>query len=742
MTEIPRPNFIHIPDSSKSFTPPHTPDRITVQKRVGSGPSTPPDSPSRHSLPQPDKKALKTLLSLTRSIDNTVERLYSFCEHYFNEKLSSLMVDYFKKHFTAFEELNKLISSQNQLSQSLTESKKIPSSSLFQLNLGCVEEDWPDSVSDSWIDIASYYIKGPSDLASSTKRESIPLEERLSNADQKRKTIENARRLEIRKHTNRVRRVAEKREQQNKEAETAIRVKLDAADQRREEFLNQKKEKARNETEKAQETKYMVQLEAEGKKAQLTRKSDEIFQRHQQMVRDSQEKARERTLVKSPPRVLQARRKMAVKKGSLSLSEALSAGQLPGDITLEDLGGDQQEIELPDIKEPKESLNPHANDIVMKIEKNPTDSKTTSNFLKTLNDYRYCINSRSRAGNALVHSIKELIKNNVHGSDTIIHHCIAIADHSLPFSLHVAVECLSVFPFLCKHVNSLSCVKELIALCTKVSQKSNPSVIREFMIDHLASSVAIDSVCFLLSACSVDDLKDKSLSALIQSIISLIQSMADLYYEGKGDKQQGIACTVRAIGPSTIMFLAAMSVNIQKAPHELISAATIALSYLIVALPPCVEGMIDEQTAANINSVMRSFLKSSDPSQAGRHLIVLFGLLCKQSSIIKESCVWPPEPSVLQLLCALPLEFFIKKDGAAVLLPTIAAACYGNTANTKYVKKTINMTLLTKFLLRATPNQDSIASIQYRISPEDVKPLVDTLNKEDDASSTSSLNSI
>ena len=740
MTEIPRPNFIHIPDASKSFTPPHTPDRITVQKRIGSGPSTPPDSPSKHSLPQPDKKALKTLLSLTRSIDNTVERLYSFCEHYFNEKLSSLMVDYFKKHFIAFEELNKLISSQNQLS-SLTESKKIPSSSLFQLNLGCVEEDWPDSVSDSWIDIASYYIKGPSELASNTKKDTIPLEERLSNADQKRKTIENAKRLEIRKHTNRVRRVAEKREQQNKEAETAIRTKLDAADQRREEFLNQKKEKARNESEKAQETKYMVQLEAEGKKAQLTRKSDEIFQRHQQMVRDSQEKARERTLVKSPPRVLQARRKMAVKKGSLSLSEALSAGQLPGDITLEELIGDQ-EIVLPDIKEPKESLNPHANDIVIKIEKNPNDSKITSNFLKTLSDYRYCINSKSRAGNALVHSIKGLIKNNGNGSDTIIRHCIAIADHSLPFGLRVAVECLSVFPYLCKHVNSLSCVKELIALCTKVSQKSNPPEIRECMIDHLASSIAIDSVCFLLSATSVDDLKDKSLSSLIQSIIALIQSMADLYFEGKGDKQQGIDCTIRAIGPSTIMFLAAMSVNTQKAPHELISAATIALSYLIIGLPQCVDGMIDEQTAANINSVMRSFLKGSDQSQAGRHLIVLFGLLCKQSNIIRESCVWPPEPSVLQLLCALPLEFFIKKDGAAILLPTIAAACFGNSANTKYVKKTINMTLLTKFLLRATPNQESISSIQYRISPDDVKSLVDTLNKEDDASSTSSLNSV
>ena len=203
--------------------------------------------------------------------------------------------------------------------------------------------------------------------------------------------------------------------------------------------------------------------------------------------------------------------------------------------------------------------------------------------------------------------------------------------------------------------------------------------------------------------------------------------MADLYFEGKGDKASGIECTVRAIGPSIIVFLAAMAVDTIKAPHELISAATIALSYLIVALPAAGREMIDEQLSSSVNSVMRSFLTGAEQSQAGRHLIVLFGILCKESNIVRESCVWPPEPTVLQLLCALPLEFFIKKDGAAVLLPTIAALCNGNDANTKYVMENINTSLIVKFLNRAVPALDSILSISYRIKPEDVKRLINIM---------------
>ena len=135
------------------------------------------------------------------------------------------------------------------------------------------------------------------------------------------------------------------------------------------------------------------------------------------------------------------------------------------------------------------------------IEKNPGDAKGICSFLKKICEYRYGICSTSRAGNILVKSIKETIRNNASGSDTILRHIISMANISMPFCLRVATESLSVFPSLCSHINSLSCVKEMIALFTKLACKSSPIEVREFIIDRLSSSIALDSICFLLSAC-------------------------------------------------------------------------------------------------------------------------------------------------------------------------------------------------------------------------------------------------
>lgn len=731
LNEIPKPNFIQMPIPDRPITPPCTPDKITVQKR-GSASSTPPDSPSRANLHSSDKKALKTLISLTRNIDNTVERLYSFCEHIFNEKFSTLLIDYFEKHVTTFKELNAFIVSQNQFEQSKAR-ESTPSPVTFNLtsNIGAVDEEWPNPFSDQWLESAQFFINGPTnEKMSSPKREALSLDQKLLNADQKRRQIENVKRLEIRKQTNRVRRVVERRIQQSREAEEAIKEKIEAADQRREEILNQKVERARNESEKAVEYRYIVELEQEGKRVQLNRKSDEIKKRHDEMVRTSQEKARERTQAKTTPLNLR-KKKMAVKKGTISLADALRAGQLPGDFA--ENAEQEDNFEYPKLQEPKESLSQHAIESINRIEADPTDSKNTARFLKLVSDYRSSISSTSRAGQVLIGSLKELIRNNVNSVDTMIRHVIQIADTSLPFAVRVGSEAISVFPSLCKHTNSLNVIKELITLWTRLLDPRNNPSIREFFANRLASSAALDGICFLLSACSVDELSsNKILNALISSDISLLQCLADFYFTGNGDTVTGAESVTRAIGPSIIDFLNAMSLDTQKAPHDLINQATIALGTFVAGISGAAEALIDENIAAEVNSVMRAFLSGSSPTTAGRQLIVLFGLLCKESSTVRESCLWLPAPTVLDLLCGLPLEFFIKKDGAAVLLPTIAACCYGNEENMKYILSSahVNGSLIAKFLTRATPIANSIISIEHRVSPEAINALVERFSNE------------
>lgn len=733
LNEIPKPNFIQMPIPDKPITPPHTPDRITVQKR-GSASSTPPDSPSRANLQAADKKALKTLISLTRSIDTTVERLYSFCEHIFNEKFSSLLIDYFEKHVTTFRELNTCIVSQNQFEQSKArESTPSPVSFNFPSNMGVVDEDWPNPISDQWLESAQYYINGPAaEKISSPKREALSLDQKLLNADQKRRHIENMKRLEIRKQTNRVRRVVERRIQQSREAEEAFKEKIEAADQRRDAILNQKVERARNESEKASEYKYIVDLEQESKRVQLNRKSDEIKKRHDEMVRTSQEKARERTISKSSPTNLR-QRKMAVKKGAITLAEALRAGQIPGDFA--ENAENEDTFDYPKLQEPKESLSQHAIETINRIESDPTDPKNTARFLKLVSDYRSSLCSSSRAGLALIKSLKECIRSNANSIDTMIRHVTQIADTSLPFAVHVGVEAISVFPSLCKHTNSLNTIKELITLWTRILDAKNPLNIRIFFVERLSQSAALDGICFLLGQCSVDDLSSsKILMALIASDVSLLQAMADLFFNttfSEDVNSVGIDCISRAIGPSIIDFLNAMSIDTAKAPHDIISQATIALSTFIAGIPGSAEQFIDENIAAEINSVMRAFLSSSAPCTAGKHLIVLFGLLCK-SNTVKESCLWLPSPTVLDLLCGLPLEFFIKRDGAAVLLPTIAACCSGNEENLKYIMNSahVNESLVAKFLARATAIPNNILSIEHRVSKEDINVLIEKFSSE------------
>jgi hypothetical protein len=211
---------------------------------------------------------VKILLSMIGAINSDVSRLYGFCEHNFSSELTSLVISQLERHVHVFRELQIRIESQQLVDESMKASVT-PASVKFSISPARYEEaevnNWPAVTSDSWVAAAGAQMKFlPPELPPSPHRSSS-LQERMLNAAEKRRKLENSKKREIRQKTNKVRRAAERRMQQKEEAITTFNEKLDCAAQRREERIKNIQRRAHSEIEKVQENLFMLELDAEGR---------------------------------------------------------------------------------------------------------------------------------------------------------------------------------------------------------------------------------------------------------------------------------------------------------------------------------------------------------------------------------------------------------------------------------------------------------------------------------------------
>ncbi|KAH0806910.1 farnesyl pyrophosphate synthetase [Histomonas meleagridis] len=407
---------------------PNTPQKkcpsINVKNSKRSMSATNSPISKKYSLSPENKKSLDLFVSLMINSSNSIDRLYSFCEHHFREELVQIVTKKLDEYITDFKNLLVQIQTQKIVTSQL-EADQRPNSVSFSISnwRNYSDENWPDTTSDDWIKVAvSHFTKTAPELPTSPKKQTQTWEERIANAEIKRKRIENIKNREIRMKTNKIRRVNERMNLQQEEAKSTINEKLDTALQRREAILNQIVEKAHNEIEKIQENNFMQRLENEGKKLQLERNMDKATKRHQEMVQDIRNKAKERTASKnqispdmSPPKK---------KPKAVTLTEAINQKFLPEEIF--PLKGISYEdipiITIPTFNEEE----PKKSQILEKLSKamineEQNQSQHIINYLKAINDQKSFIKWESPEAKVIYESLQLiLVSNHSNGSQILL----------------------------------------------------------------------------------------------------------------------------------------------------------------------------------------------------------------------------------------------------------------------------------------------------------------------------------
>eukprot|EP00003_Mantamonas_plastica_P024552 TRINITY_DN458_c0_g1_i4.p1 TRINITY_DN458_c0_g1~~TRINITY_DN458_c0_g1_i4.p1 ORF type:complete len:794 (-),score=278.31 TRINITY_DN458_c0_g1_i4:2313-4694(-) len=78
--------------------------------------------------------------------------------------------------------------------------------------------------------------------------------------------------------------------------------------------------------------------------------------------------------------------------------------------------------------------------------------------------------------------------------------------------------------------------------------------------------------------------------------------------------------------------------------------------------------------------------------------ILLLGYYCVLDGGNQEILQWGQSPTILQMLCRLPIEYFVDPTLRMILFPTLIAGCYRNTRNCSVLGQEMDASLLIKFV--------------------------------------------
>lgn len=757
--EIPKPDFELIEEEEIS-TEANNDDRppsldIDTQLPNLSADCSPNNSNS--DLSPGDRKSLRTFLSLINSFTYSTERLYEFCEHFFNEELTQMAVDQLNKHVAEFHELLSRISCQQQVEKDLKQSI-LPSPVTFSISTWRNRsfDEWPIPTSDNWVRSAANTLKvTPPDISKSPKKSTPPLEERLAKADKNRTKMDNLRNREIRAKTNKVRRANELRVQKQEKAITAFNEKQDSAAQRREALINQIKKKARDETEKVQETRYMQELEDESRKLKIEKMMNKVSERYENMIQEKREKAKVRTAFKmptspdgspnrSPSRSPKTKRQTISK---LSVMDSFSNGQLPGEFldVVDEYSNTIPAIELPEFDDAKfaqKSQNPsqQIKQMASKLDHNDLNPQGAISYLKAASEQKVYIQWNSNEGQMIRDTLQHMIYTNISNTNLLIHNVINCAEISYPFALHIAFECVSSFQQLCYKRDSLATTKELLLLWTLIltmDQYKEQNEPKPLLIGHLIRHSVLMKLCYVLEVSTADESRNELVKTITQQILLLLYACANhiRYHYSELNAEFidlfGHASTDFII-PGLRRFLSNSITDTKLYSTQMVITAIRIYQIISLHFPVFLTKLINQDYAKSIAKLLKFYYNDKDQNpQIMDELIVLIGLLCKHSELMKESLQWLPQPTILSLLCQMPFNYLSSPDKSIVLIPTVAACCLGNDANLEFVRNNINGSFIIKFFSNTKDDPKSLFASQYRVPASEIPKVIQlfTVNK-------------
>lgn len=728
LNDLPKPDLLLLDQLSSCSSPNLTPSPHAKVKRTlaRSAESSPQFTKIHVRLSKEDKTSMNILLSMFRAIESEVSRLYAFCEHNFSSDLTALVIEKLEEHTSIFKELQNQIESQEKVTEQL-KSSQTPSSVSFCISptIKCMsdEEEWPEATSQDWIALAEAHMRQQRPELSSPQRTSS-FQQRLAQAEEKRRKLENTKKREIRMKTNKVRRVAELRVQQQEEAISNLNEKQSLAEKRREERIQKIRERAYNQKEKFQEMKFMQSLDTEDKKLQLERKQSEVSKRYENMVKTRSERARERSSVKSESPV-------SPRKQRSTILQAISQGRLPFSKPSEDI----ETPELVQLDEKGAQEYQVSSSLLDKIKREASVDSALKVLKLVMNQKRPILRS-SECGVALRKTIVHTLGEKC--SDQLIRQLKMMLPKSLAFVFSVVMECVTVFSKFCYKTDSLRTTIELLQLCTaiidvKVDDEHLDNAKTQLII-HLAKGGVFDRPCITWFDSVVDnDFQGAQLKNLIQSMIGLIHAVA-LYLHSdsviSNELQECLEETICSVFyPGLVSCIGMCTAEVPLVDENLAAVVVKTLSLFVIDFPDLVEQFVDEQSSAALIKVMKQLITNN--SVLTDDLIVLVGLICRWSETMRESCVWAPAPTLLSKLADRPLNYFIQKTEQTVLIPTLVACCIDSEVNQAYIQNTVNGLLIAKYLESTTtlPVTNDIRNPLMRIPKERIPEMITLFRK-------------
>jgi hypothetical protein len=374
-------------------------------------------------------------------------------------------------------------------------------------------------------------------------------------------------------------------------------------------------------------------------------------------------------------------------------------------------------IEVPEVPERVPALAPEARAAFDRMRRS-NDGAMVVGFLKAVVATQGGIARRSEEAEKVGSVMLGLIAANSSHAVQGVRHITTLVASSRAFALEFAMKTVADFRELCNQHNPFQLAGQIVALWGSVVGAGAGEAA---LLNFVRATGVLGGLCGLFELAGLDN----GISEVVELITAVIEflkvAVAFLHRQTADD------CGFPGVvAPAILGFFRAAASNPGRFKTESLVTAARVLSSLAVDFGEAVVVAVDEQLAASLVHVLKTFLGNTNATllPVTHELIILFGLLCRWSSVFRESCTWLPPPTLLAKLCELPLSYFVQKAQAAILVPTLVACCLDNEENARIVLGSVSGILIAKFVKGMETKDTGIAAPQHRIPRDRVAELV------------------
>lgn len=657
------------------------------------------------SLSPQSKKTFQLFSSFMNNMYASINRLYFFCEHYFEEDITKLVIQKVDERLSDFKNLLVQIKTQN-IVKSQLEKDQIPSSVSFSISKWNSNIDnWPQTPrTNEWVEVAVKHFNISPPVISTREKQGKSWEERVSNAEVQKQKLENIRKREIRKRTNKIRKANERLLQQQEETITSLNEKYDSVLSRREAIINQIVEKAKNEIEKIEENNVIQKLENEGKKLEYEKNMNQATKRHQELVEYKSKKAKERISSK----IINNSNTLNFPKQNeknITFIDAINQRFLPQMVF--NLNPEEIPIiTLPSFNEEEPKNNQSLEKLSKAIINENQNNNLIINYLKQVNEQKTFIKWGSPESKIIYEKLQLAFLSKLSNENQIIHNITKLLPNSFPFVINIGFNLVSVFLSICNMRDSLSLVKEILLLWTNILM-CNFDESQVIFISQINNSSVLRYLCYLVEKLSPSDLNNELAKDIIVTIISFLSSIISFIINNKANIYHNLIELINL----SLSYIYKGLFNYLFVSKTKLEFTAIILSKFIIEFHDNLDNIISEEIANNVIKVVKQFINTKQPS----HEFILFiGIISRYSQKIREKCRID-DPSILSLLSNLPLIYFLHPKESNILIPTLISICYSSPDNIKYLSKKVSITVLINYLKTVPQNDKNIYSPHFRI---------------------------